>query len=94
MTDRLKIFKMLMPAEFVLFDYNPESIKVTRAQSGGARTRGSGSSGTPVASGTAGTLGAMFHGTDPMTITITKARLVGPECKPMCTRWPALRRIA
>ena len=39
MTDRLKIFKVLMPAEFVLFDYNPESIKVTRAQTGGARTR-------------------------------------------------------
>jgi hypothetical protein len=84
MTDRLKIFKMLMPAEFVLFDYNPESIKVTRAQSGGGRTQGNSRSSTPAASSTAGTLGAMFHGTDPMTITITKARLIGPECKVMC----------
>ena len=85
MTDRLKIFKMLMPAEFVLFDYKPESIKVTRAQTGGARTRGAGTTGsTPVASSTAGTLGGLFHGTDPMTITITKARLIGPECKVMC----------
>ena len=31
MTDRLKIFKEMMPFEFVLFDFNPESIKVTRA---------------------------------------------------------------
>jgi len=37
MTDRLKIFKVLMPAEFVLFDYNPESIRVTREQVGGGR---------------------------------------------------------
>jgi hypothetical protein len=85
MTDRLKIFKALMPAEFVLFDYNPESIKVTRAQSNGGRPRGSSGSGsTPAATGSAGTLGAIFHGTDPMTITITKARLVGPETKVMC----------
>lgn len=84
MTDRLKIFKMLMPAEFVLFDYNPKAIKVSRAQSAGARTRGSGDSGSPMAGSTAGTLGAMFHGTDPMTITITEAHLVGPECKVMC----------
>ena len=28
MTDRLKIFRMFMPFEFVLFDHNPESIKV------------------------------------------------------------------
>ena len=84
MTDRLKIFKMLMPAEFVLFDYNPESIKVTRQQSGGGRTQGNGRSSTPAATSTAGTLGAMFHGTDPMTINITKARLIGPECKVMC----------
>jgi hypothetical protein len=82
MTDRLKIFKALMPAEFVLFDHNPESIKVTRAQSGGGRTRGNSDNSTP--SPTAGTLGAMFHGTDPATITITKARLIGPECKVMC----------
>lgn len=83
MTDRLKIFKALMPAEFVLFDHNPDAIKVTRAQSGGGRTPGSSSSG-PEAGTTAGTLGAIFHGTDPATITITNARLVGPECKTMC----------
>lgn len=85
MTDRLKIFKMLMPAEFVLFDHNPKTIKVSRAQSGGGRTPGASPSGTAsVASSTTGTLGAMFHGTDPMTITITEAHLIGPECKVMC----------
>ena len=31
----------------------------------------------------AGTLGAVFHGTDPLVITISKARIVGPECKLM-----------
>ncbi len=74
MTDRLKIFKALMPAEFVLFDHNPEKITVVRRQTGSA----------PAAGSTEGTLGAMFHGTDPMELTITKARLIGPECKPMC----------
>lgn len=75
MTDRLKIFKQLLPAEFVLFDHNPERIQVKRKQSGGAPAK---------AGTTAGTLGAMFHGTDPMELRITKARLIGPECKPMC----------
>ncbi len=85
MTDRLKIFKMIMPVEFVLFDFNPESIKVTRQQSGGGRARGSGSTGGGVTAGsTAGSLGAVFHGTDPLTMTISKARLIGPECKVMC----------
>jgi nucleoid-associated protein YgaU len=85
MTDRLKIFKMLLPAEFVLFDYNPETIKVTREQARGGATRGASASGSsPMAGTTAGSLGAIFHGTDPMTITIQKARLVGPECKLMC----------
>lgn len=84
MTDRLKIFKALLPAEFVLFDHNPESIKVTRGQSGGGRAPGAPASSTPTAGSTAGSLGAIFHGTDPATITITKARLVGPECKIMC----------
>jgi hypothetical protein len=74
MTDRLKIFKALMPAEFVLFDHNPQKILVSRQQSNNA----------PAAGSTEGTLGAMFHGTDPMTLTISKARIVGPECKPMC----------
>ncbi len=85
MADRLKIIKMVMPAEFVLFDYNPEAIKVSRQQSGGGRPRGSASDGggMPVG-GTTGSLGAIFHGTDPLTMTITKAHLVGPECKVMC----------
>ena len=85
MTDRLKIFKMLMPAEFVLFDYNPETIKVTREQVGGGRTPGAGASSSGVEAGTtAGTLGALFHGTNPLVLNIQKARLVGPECKVMC----------
>lgn len=84
MTDRLKIFKMLMPVEFVLFDHNPETIKVSRSQAQGGRTPGSGAAASPVPGSGAGSLGNMFHGTDPMTITITKARLIGPECKLMC----------
>lgn len=84
MTDRLKIFKVLMPAEFVLFDHNPSSIKVSRKRTGGTRSRGANASRSPTAGTTGGTLGAIFHGTDPMTITITKARLIGPECKVMC----------
>ena len=74
MTDRLKIFKALLPAEFVLFDYNPQKISVRRQQANNA----------PAAGSTAGTLGALFRGTDPMTLNITKARIVGPECKVMC----------
>ncbi len=85
MADRLKIFKMLFPAEFVLFDHNPETMKVNRKQAGGARTPGSSSANIgPTPTGSAGTIGALFHGTDPMTINIQKARLIGPECKPMC----------
>ena len=86
MPDRLKIFKMLMPAEFVLFDHNPERMRVQRRQAGNGRSPGSSSSnaGPTATGGSAGTLGALFHGTDPLEVSITKARLIGPECKPMC----------
>ena len=85
MTDRLKIFKMLMPAEFVLFDHNPESIKVTRAQTGGAPSRPSGGSDKPAASG-AQPERSVRCSTAPTrsTITITQGPTVGPECKVMC----------
>ncbi|MDF2733362.1 MAG: hypothetical protein K0S92_2001 [Desertimonas sp.] len=84
MPDRLKIFKEITPFEFVLFDHNPEKITVTRAQAQSGRSQPSAKGGSPGAGATAGALGALFHGTDPMTITITKARLIGPECKVMC----------
>ena len=86
MVDRLKIFKMLLPAEFVLFDHNPETMRVKRQQAGNGRAPGSSSAnaGPSGAGGSAGTLGALFHGTDPLEVTISKARLIGPECKPMC----------
>ena len=83
MTDRLKLFRMLMPAEFVLFDHNPEMLRVKREQTGGAPSKPSGGGGMPQAGLTAGTLGAVFHGTDPLELTISKARLVGPNCKMM-----------
>lgn len=85
MTDRLKIFRMLMPAEFVLFDHNPELLKVKREVTGGGAAKPSAGDSKSVgkAATTAGTLGAVFHGTDPMVITINRARLVGPECKVM-----------
>ena len=76
MTDRLKIFRMLLPAEFVLFDHNPKTMTVQRRSAGGGRALPTG--------GVAGTLGALFHGTDPMTLGINEAHLVGPEAKPMC----------
>ncbi len=86
MVDRLKIVKVLFPAEFVLFDHNPESMKVKRQQANNGRSRGSasGNAGASGSGGSAGTLGALFHGTDPLEINIQKAHLVGPECKPMC----------
>src|SRR5262245_28461577 len=82
MTDRLKIFRMLMPGEFVLFDHNPETLRVTRELTDGGRSK-PGNDTKQKASKTAGTLGAVYHGTDPMTVTIGKARLIGPECKIM-----------
>ncbi len=86
MVDRLKIFKMLFPAEFVLFDHNPEQMRVKRQVTGAGRAPGSSSAnaGPTGTGGSAGTLGALFHGTDPLEVTIAKARLIGPECKPMC----------
>jgi len=86
MIDRLKIFRMLFPADFVLFDHNPEQMRVKRQQAGNGRAAASSSAnaGPSVGGGSAGTLGAIFHGTDPLEVTINKARLIGPECKPMC----------
>ena len=84
MADRLKIFKLEFPAEFVVFDHNPEKLQVKRKLAGGSPSKGAGADDNPASGGLAGTLGAMYHGSDPMELTITKARLVGVECKPMC----------
>jgi hypothetical protein len=84
--ERLKIFEWLAPYNFVLFDHNPEQLKISRRATGGGRgvpTQSTTGSGT---GGPTGNLGAMGQGADPTTMTITKARLVGPEVKPMCDK--------
>jgi nucleoid-associated protein YgaU len=76
--ERLKIFEYLAPYNFVLFDHNPEQLKVTRRATGGGR-------GTPTTN-RAANLGSQGQGADQTTMTITKARLVGPDVKPMCDK--------
>ena len=78
MTDRLKLFKSTMPSEFVLFDYNPKSLTVTRQVKGGGRSEGSGNENA------GGALDTLFYGTDPTTLQIRDAYLTGPETKLMC----------
>lgn len=86
MREFLKIFEYAKPFNFVLFDHNPEQLKITRSAvkmgtsvgqpSGGGHGVGGGQRGTaPVA-----------RGNEPTKMTVTKARLVGVECKPMCDR--------
>lgn len=78
MPDRLKLFKMMNPGEFVLFDYNPKKFMIARSHIGGSRSRGSGDEES------GGALAAMFHGTNPSKITIREAMITGPETKVMC----------
>jgi hypothetical protein len=82
--DRLKIFEFYAPYNFVLFDHNPEQLKMTgRAKSGG-RSQASNSQTGGGAGGGTGHLGSMGTGAEQTTVTITKARLVGPEAKKFC----------
>lgn len=75
MTDRMKLFKTLMPSEFVLFDHNPKSFIITRGVKGGGRTHGNAESGA---------LDALFYGTNPAELKVTDAYIKGPETKLMC----------
>jgi hypothetical protein len=81
--ERLKIFEYHAPYMFVLFDHNPEGLKVSgRARAGGRSQASSGSlspGGPPL-----GHLGNSGNGADQTVVTITKARLVGPETKRFC----------
>jgi nucleoid-associated protein YgaU len=86
MHERLKVFEFLMPANFVLFDHNPEQMKVTRRASGGGRTHATSGGGSTGGGGTSGHTPVLSRGNDPITVNITKARLVGPETKVFCDR--------
>jgi nucleoid-associated protein YgaU len=97
MREFLKIFEIGAPYHFVLFDHNPEQLKITRAAknmgTSFGRSTGGGSSGS---GGAAGSSGVVNRGNEPTKMTITKARLVGPECKPMCDRllsWLSPRKM-
>jgi hypothetical protein len=74
--ERLKIFEFFAPYNFVLFDHNPEQLKMGASARGGTRS-------TPTAS-PSGNAGASGNGTEQTTVTVTKARLVGPETKKFC----------
>ncbi len=84
MLERLKIFEYLAPYNFVLFDHNPEQLKVSRRASGGGRGQPTTSTSGGGVGGATGNLGVNGRGADPTTMTVSKARLVGPEVKPMC----------
>ncbi len=81
--DRLKIFEVTNPSNFVLFDHNPEQLKMTGRAAGGGRSQSK-----PAKAGVSGS-GGGHHGTqgqgsDPTKVTISKARLTGPLTKTMC----------
>jgi hypothetical protein len=83
--ERLKIFEFFAPYNFVLFDHNPEQLKMSGRAKGGTRSQpSSGGSGTGSGGSPAGHLGASGNGAEQTTVTITKARLVGPETKKFC----------
>jgi hypothetical protein len=84
--ERLKIFEYLAPYNFVLFDHNPEQLKVSRRATGGGRGQPTTSTSGTGVGGATGNLGVNGRGADPTTMNIQKARLVGPEVKPMCDR--------
>lgn len=90
MREFLKLFEMAMPFKFVLFDHNPEQLKIARTaksnRTGSSRPSRTGGSGHTGTGGSSGTSAATNMGTDPTKMTVTKARLVGPETKPMCDR--------
>jgi nucleoid-associated protein YgaU len=74
--DFLKIMNTTKPHEFVLFDHNPERLNVKRGLKGEGTT-------TPAAITTEGA-GVQNRGTNPTELTITNARIVGPETKRYC----------
>jgi nucleoid-associated protein YgaU len=84
--ERLKIFEFLAPYNFVLFDHNPEQLRVSRrAASGGTSIFSNAGGGTGGAGGNQGSLGVASRGAE-TTMQVTKARLVGPEVQVMANR--------
>jgi hypothetical protein len=82
--ERLKIFEFYAPYKFVLFDHNPEQLKMTRRLSGGGRGVPTNNQTGGGVGGPSGNFGVQGNGSDLPTMTISKARLVGGEVKPMC----------
>lgn len=76
MRDLLKIFKVQAPYEFVVFDHNPEQLRMRRQVKGAAWTE-------PVRDTSAQ---PRNRGVNPTKVTISKARLVGPETKLFCDK--------
>lgn len=88
MREFLKIIELDNPMNFVFFDYNPEQLKIQRSVKAGSLSRPSarGRSGSTSTGGNAGTSATVNNGNEPQKMSLTKARLVGPETKPMCDR--------
>jgi len=96
MREFLKLFEMAAPYKFVLFDHNPEQLKIARQAKASSRSSARGGSGYTATGGNAGTTAPINRGNEPAKMTLTKARLVGPETKPMCDRlleWLSPRKI-
>lgn len=98
MREFLKLFEMAQPFKFVLFDHNPEQLKIARQakSQGTSRSSARGGSGHSASGGAAGASAPINRGNEPTKMTITKARLVGPETKPMCDRlldWLSPRKM-
>lgn len=87
MLERLKLFEKDAPYRFVLFDHNPQMLKVSRQAKNttGAvqETRtaaGAAAAAAPGGSGSTGTRNPNT-GVQPTAIVVSKARLIGPEVK-------------
>lgn len=76
--DRAKLLNKMAPAEFVLFDFNPASVAVTKELGSGLDA----ASIPSASSGFAGNMGLVFRGTKPTKLTITDAILDGADTKP------------
>jgi nucleoid-associated protein YgaU len=66
----LKIIEMMMPINFVSFDYNPKSFSVTRKTAAANRNKSAGSS-PPAATGPPAAQEPMYLGASPRTITFS-----------------------
>ena len=55
MREFLKLFEMAMPFKFVLFDHNPEQLKIARQAKASSRPSARGGSGHTSTGGNAGT---------------------------------------